>query len=58
VIPTVIANAFLTAVLSETDSRYQARVVWLIPLMAALIALKRGLDVVQSANTEILASPE
>ena len=38
-IPTVIANAFLTAVLSEVDSRYQARVVWLIPLAAGLIVL-------------------
>jgi hypothetical protein len=39
VVPVVIANAFLTAVLSEVDSRYQCRVVWLIPLAAALIVL-------------------
>ena len=39
VVPVVVANAFLTAVLSEVDSRYQCRVIWLIPLAAALIAL-------------------
>jgi hypothetical protein len=38
-IPVVVANAFLTAVLSEVDSRYQCRVIWLIPLAAGLIAL-------------------
>jgi hypothetical protein len=35
----VIANAFLTAVFSEVDSRYQSRVIWLIPLLAGLIML-------------------
>jgi hypothetical protein len=39
VVPTLIANAFLTAVLSSSDSRYQARIIWLIPLLAALAAL-------------------
>ena len=39
VVPTLIANAFVTAVLSSSDSRYQARVIWLIPLLAALAAL-------------------
>jgi hypothetical protein len=39
VVPVVIANGFLTAVLSEVDSRYQCRVIWLIPLAAALIVL-------------------
>ncbi len=38
-VPAVIANAFLTAVLSEVDSRYQCRVIWLIPLLAGLIVL-------------------
>jgi hypothetical protein len=38
-VPAVVANAFLTAVLSEVDSRYQARVIWLIPLLAGLIML-------------------
>jgi hypothetical protein len=39
VVPTLFANAFLTAVLSSSDSRYQARVIWLVPLLAALVAL-------------------
>jgi hypothetical protein len=39
VVPTLFANAFLTAVLSSSDSRYQARVIWLVPLLAALSAL-------------------
>jgi hypothetical protein len=39
VIPTLIANALVTAVLSSSDSRYQARIVWLIPLLAALAIL-------------------
>jgi hypothetical protein len=39
IIPTVIANAFITSVLSEVDSRYQARVIWLIPMLAGLIVL-------------------
>lgn len=38
-VPVVLANAFLTAVLSEVDTRYQARVIWLIPLLAGLMAL-------------------
>ena len=39
VVPTLLANAFVTAVLSSSDSRYQARVIWMIPLAAALGAL-------------------
>ncbi len=39
VLPALIANAFLTAVLSSSDSRYQARVIWLVPLLATLAAL-------------------
>ena len=39
IVPTLLANAFVTAVLSSSDSRYQARVIWLIPLAAALAAL-------------------
>lgn len=39
IVPVVLANAFITAVLSEVDSRYQSRVIWLIPLLAGLIAL-------------------
>jgi len=37
ILPTLIANAFITAVASEVDSRFQARVVWLLPLLAGLI---------------------
>jgi len=39
VVPILLANAFVTAVLSSSDSRYQARVIWLIPLVAGLAAL-------------------
>jgi len=39
IIPTLIANAFITAVASEVDSRFQARVVWLLPLLAGLVVL-------------------
>ena len=37
ILPTVVVNALITAVLSESDSRYQSRVIWLIPLVAGLI---------------------
>jgi cytochrome c oxidase subunit IV len=37
IVPTVVVNALITAVLSESDSRYQSRVIWLIPLTAGLI---------------------
>jgi hypothetical protein len=36
ILPVVAANAALTGILSDLDGRYQARVVWLIPLLAAL----------------------
>jgi hypothetical protein len=32
----LLGNAFVTAVLSEVDDRYQGRVIWLLPLLAAL----------------------
>jgi len=35
----LIANAFLSGVLSEVDARYQARVVWLLPMLAILFLL-------------------
>jgi hypothetical protein len=38
VLPVVVANALLTAVLSSNDSRYQARVVWLVPMAAFVLA--------------------
>jgi hypothetical protein len=39
IVPAVIANALITSVLSEVDSRYQARVIWLIPLVAGLMVV-------------------
>jgi hypothetical protein len=39
IVPTLVANAFVTAVFSVVDARYQARVIWLVPLLAALMAL-------------------
>jgi hypothetical protein len=35
----VVLNAFLTGVLSVVDERYQCRVIWLIPLLAAVFVL-------------------
>jgi hypothetical protein len=51
IVPVVIANAFVTAVLSEVDSRYQSRVIWLIPLAAGLIAL----DLLQRGRQQVEA---
>lgn len=39
IVPTVVVNAMITAVLSESDSRYQSRVIWLIPLTAAFLLI-------------------
>jgi hypothetical protein len=39
-VPTIVANALVTAVLSTIDSRYQSRVIWLVPLLAGLLAMK------------------
>jgi hypothetical protein len=36
----IIANAFVTGVLSEVDGRYQSRVVWLLPLLAGGFVLE------------------
>jgi hypothetical protein len=35
----IIANAFVTGVFSNVEDRYQARVVWLLPLLAILFVL-------------------
>lgn len=35
----VVANAVVTGVLSNPDDRYEARVIWMIPLIAALYGL-------------------
>jgi len=37
IVPTVVMNAIITAVLSESDSRYQSRLIWLIPLVAGIM---------------------
>jgi hypothetical protein len=37
IIPTVLANAFVTGVLSTVEDRYQSRVVWLIPFLAVTL---------------------
>jgi hypothetical protein len=36
----LLGNAFVTAVLAEVDDRYQDRVIWLLPLLAALATLE------------------
>jgi len=36
----VLANAFISGALSAVDSRYQARIVWLIPLLALFYLLE------------------
>jgi hypothetical protein len=41
VVTTLVANAAIAGVLSEVDARYQARVVWLLPLLAALLLFDR-----------------
>ena len=52
-VPVVIANALITGVLSEVDSRYQSRVIWLIPLTAGLMAL----DVLRWGREDEVAQP-
>ena len=42
-LPALVLNAIVTGVLSGLDARYQARVIWLLPLLALLIVL-RSLD--------------
>ena len=38
-VPALIGNAFVTAVFSGISSRYQSRVIWLVPLLAGLSVL-------------------
>ena len=38
-LPAVAANALITGVFSNVEERYQARVVWLLPLLAVLYSL-------------------
>jgi hypothetical protein len=37
----VVANAAVTGILSTPHDRYQARVIWLIPLLAMIVLLRR-----------------
>jgi len=37
IIPAVLANAFVTGVLSTVEDRYQSRVVWLVPFFAVTL---------------------
>jgi hypothetical protein len=37
IIPAVLANAFVTGVLSTVEDRYQSRVVWLIPFLSVIL---------------------
>jgi hypothetical protein len=39
IIPAVIANAFVTGTLSSAEDRYQGRVIWLVPLLAAVLVI-------------------
>ena len=44
VIVGTLANGFVCGAMSEPDERYQARLIWLIPLVAGLIYQRRFLD--------------
>ncbi len=39
IVSVVVANAFVTGVLSVVNDRYQCRVIWLVPLLAGLFVL-------------------
>ena len=39
----IVVNAFVCGAMSEPYDRYEARVIWLIPLLAALMYQRRGL---------------
>ncbi len=50
---TVLANALVTGVLSGVETRYQSRVIWLLPLLAALLILDwRGRGSLHRTNAE------
>ena len=36
----ILANAFFTGVLANVEARYESRVIWLLPLVAALPVLE------------------
>jgi len=39
VVPALVVNALVTGTLSMVENRYQSRVIWLLPLLAALLVL-------------------
>ena len=39
IVSTVVANAFVTGVLSMVENRFQSRVIWLLPLLAGILVL-------------------
>lgn len=51
----VIGNAAITGVLSSVDDRYQARVIWLVPLLAGVLVLE-WLEYRRSAERLSIAS--
>jgi len=40
IISMVLANAFVTGAMSTVEDRYESRVIWLLPLMAGLLAME------------------
>jgi hypothetical protein len=44
IVSMVIANAFVTGALSMVEDRFQCRVIWLLPLLAGVLALQRLLE--------------
>lgn len=43
IIFSIVVNAFVCGAMSEPYDRYEARVIWLIPLLAALMCQRHGL---------------
>jgi len=41
IVSTVVANAFVTGILSMVENRFQSRVIWLLPLLAGILVLDR-----------------
>lgn len=53
IVSTIIMNAFVTGILSAVEPRYQSRVIWLLPLLAALLILDwRGRGSLHRTNAE------
>ncbi|MCL6285271.1 hypothetical protein M3P21_17215 [Ruegeria sp. 2012CJ41-6] len=42
VLVTMVGNALVTGVLSDPHHRYQARIIWLLPLLATLLVFRTG----------------